>query len=88
MNIQNPICRVCITEQPDINVCLSVIALRDQSLRYHEYEKKGKFALGSILSLSTAILNQKQLEKGISKVIVQTERNALLKVHGMYIFYL
>lgn len=78
---KNPICRVCITEQPDINVCLSVIALRDQSLRYHEYEKKGKFALGSILSLSTAILNQKQLEKGISKVIVQTERNALLKVH-------
>ncbi|XP_043790294.1 gamma-tubulin complex component 6 isoform X2 [Apis laboriosa] len=77
----NPICRVCITEQPDINVCLSVIALRDQSLRYHEYEKKGKFALGSIVSLSTAILNQKQLEKGISKVIVQTERNALLKVH-------
>ncbi|XP_031775581.1 gamma-tubulin complex component 6 isoform X2 [Apis florea] len=78
---KNPICRVCITEQPDINVCLSVIALRDQSLRYHEYEKKGKFALGSILSLSTAILNQKQLEKGISRVIVQTERNALLKVH-------
>ncbi|XP_017767258.1 PREDICTED: gamma-tubulin complex component 6 [Eufriesea mexicana] len=78
---KNPVCRVCITEQPDIKVCLSISALHEQSLRYQEYEKKGKSVLGSILSLSTAILNQKRSEKAMSEVIVHTEYNTLLKVH-------
>ncbi|KOX79233.1 Gamma-tubulin complex component 6 [Melipona quadrifasciata] len=78
---KNPVCRVCVTEQPGIKVCLSIISLREQSSRYREYEKKGRTALGSVISLSTAILNQKRLEKEISKVTIPTERDTLLKLH-------
>ncbi|KAK1129796.1 hypothetical protein K0M31_019505 [Melipona bicolor] len=78
---KNPICRVCVTEQPGIKVCLSIISLREQSSRYREYEKKGRTALGSVISLSTAILNQKRLEKEMSKVTIPTERDTLLKLH-------
>ncbi|KOC68778.1 Gamma-tubulin complex component 6 [Habropoda laboriosa] len=71
---KNPVCNVCVTEQPEIKVCLSVIALHEQSSRCREYEKKGTSALGSVLSLSTAILNQKRLKKEMSEVVVRTEQ--------------
>ncbi|XP_020722370.1 gamma-tubulin complex component 6 isoform X2 [Bombus terrestris] len=77
---KNPVCRVCVTEQPEIKVCLSIMSLHEQSSRYREYEKKGQTALGSILSLSTAILNQKQLEKEMSKITILSERDTLLKL--------
>ncbi|XP_017875473.1 gamma-tubulin complex component 6 [Ceratina calcarata] len=75
---KNPVCHVCVTEPPEIKVCLNADAIEEQSLRCWEYEKKGKSALGSILSLSTAISEQKRLEKKISDVI-HTQRDALLK---------
>ena len=56
------------------------MSLHEQSSRYREYEKKGQTALGSILSLSTAILNQKQLEKEMSKITILSERDTLLKL--------
>ncbi|CAK9817690.1 Gamma-tubulin complex component 6 [Anthophora quadrimaculata] len=72
---KNPVCHVCVTEQPEIKVCLSVIALHEQSSRCREYERRGTSALGSVLSLSTAILNQKRLKKEMSEVVVCTERD-------------
>ncbi|XP_043524965.1 gamma-tubulin complex component 6 isoform X2 [Frieseomelitta varia] len=77
---KNPVCRVCVTEQPGIKVCLSIISLREQSSRYREYEKIGRTALGSVISLSTAILNQKRLEKEMSKITISTERDTLIKI--------
>ncbi|CAD1481252.1 unnamed protein product [Heterotrigona itama] len=77
---KNPVCRVCVTEQPGIKVCLSIISLREQSSRYREYEKKGRTALGSVISLPTAISNQKRLEKEMSKVTIPTEHDTLLKL--------
>ncbi|XP_054008451.1 gamma-tubulin complex component 6 [Hylaeus anthracinus] len=77
---KNPVCHVCITEQPEVKVCLSVTALSEQSSRCREYEKKGKSALGPILSISTAILDQKQLERKIAEFVVCAQRSAMLKI--------
>lgn len=62
------------------------MSLHEQSSRYREYEKKGQAALGSILSLSTAILNQKQLEKEMSKITMLSECDTLLKLRGKCTF--
>ncbi|CAL7941848.1 unnamed protein product [Xylocopa violacea] len=70
---KNPVCHVCVTEQPEIKVCLSKIAIHEQTTRCQEYEKKGESALGLILSLSTAILNKKRLEKQTSEIVVHTQ---------------
>ncbi|XP_076160532.1 gamma-tubulin complex component 6 isoform X3 [Ptiloglossa arizonensis] len=79
---KNPVCYVCITEQPEVKVCLNVSTLYEQSLRCREYEKKGKSALGPILSLSRAILDQKQLERKVAEFVVGAQRDTLLRIRG------
>ncbi|XP_043252433.1 gamma-tubulin complex component 6 isoform X2 [Colletes gigas] len=77
---KNPVCHVCITEQPEVKVCLSVSTLYEQSLRCREYENKGKSALGPVLSLSTAILEQKDLERKTAEFVVCAQRNTMLRI--------
>nr|XP_034191559.1 gamma-tubulin complex component 6 isoform X1 [Osmia lignaria] len=79
---KNPVCHVCITEQPEVNVCLSVSTLREQLTRCREYERKGKSALGPLLSLSTAISDQKAMEKSMTEIIVPTPTDPALRIHG------
>ncbi|XP_076757782.1 gamma-tubulin complex component 6 isoform X2 [Xylocopa sonorina] len=76
---KNPVCNVCVTEQPEIRVCLSAIAIHEQTIRCQEYERKGESALGSILSLSTAVLNQKRLEKQMSEIVVHNQGDVSLR---------
>ncbi|XP_015438948.1 PREDICTED: gamma-tubulin complex component 6 [Dufourea novaeangliae] len=77
---KNPVCRVCMTEQPELKVCLSVTTLCEQSSRYRKYEQKGKAALGPTLSLSTAILQQKQLEKEMAEFVIRAQHDTLLRI--------
>ncbi|XP_076391112.1 gamma-tubulin complex component 6 [Megachile rotundata] len=77
---KNPVCRVCTTEQPEVKVCLSVNTLREQLSRCREYERKGKSALGPVFSLSTAISNQKILEKNMSKVVVPAQNEPTCRI--------
>lgn len=77
-------CHVCVTEQPEVKVCLSVTALYEQSSRCQEYEEKGTLALGPIFSLSTAILNQKRLEKEMAEFVVRAQHDTLLRIRGKY----
>lgn len=69
-----------------MKVCLNVSTLYEQSLRCREYEKKGKSALGPILSLSRAILDQKQLERKVAEFVVGAQRDTLLRIRGKHIF--
>ncbi|XP_078035219.1 gamma-tubulin complex component 6 [Augochlora pura] len=79
---KNPVCRVCLTEQPEMKVCLSVTALYEQSLRYRNYEEKGKCALGPVLSLSTAIQSKKQVEKEMAEFVARAQRDTLTRIKG------
>ncbi|XP_076241875.1 gamma-tubulin complex component 6 [Calliopsis andreniformis] len=79
---KNPVCHISITEQPEVKVCLSVTALHEQSSRCREYEEKGKFALGPIFSLATAISNRKQLEKEMAEFVIRGQRNTLLRIRA------
>ncbi|XP_076381242.1 gamma-tubulin complex component 6 isoform X2 [Megalopta genalis] len=79
---KNPVCRVCLTEQPEVKVCLSITALYEQSLRYRNYEEKGKCALGPILSLSTVIQSKKQLEKEMAEFVARAQRDTLTRIKG------
>ena len=77
---KNPVCHVCVTEQPEVKVCLSVEALYEQSSRCRRYESSGKLALGPILDLSTAILNEKQTEKETAEFVVRAQSDRLRRI--------
>ncbi|XP_031845886.2 gamma-tubulin complex component 6 isoform X2 [Nomia melanderi] len=81
-NAKNPVCHVCVTEQPEVKVCLSVTALYEQSLKYRKYEEKGKSALGPILSLSMAIQSKKQMEKEMAEYVVRAQHDTLTRIKG------
>ncbi|XP_076680374.1 gamma-tubulin complex component 6 isoform X2 [Andrena cerasifolii] len=78
---KNPVCHVCVTEQPEVKVCLSVDALYEQSSRCRRYESSGKLALGPILDLSTAILNEKRTEKETADFVVRAQCDKLRRIH-------
>ncbi|KAG5310787.1 GCP6 protein, partial [Acromyrmex insinuator] len=77
---KNPICNVSLNAQPEVRVCLSVSMLREQLLRCQEYEHKGEAALGPIVSLLSAIQDEKKAERETAELVIRAQQETLLRL--------
>lgn len=80
MSLQNPICRVSASSQPPVRVCLSVGMLREQVKFYDEYAAKGEAEQGSMVSLATAIQDQKDQENRFTDLVIAAQQETLLRL--------
>ncbi|EZA61700.1 Gamma-tubulin complex component [Ooceraea biroi] len=79
-NPKNPVCNVSVNAQPEIKVCLSVSMLREQLLRCQEYEGKCEAALGPIVSLLSAIQDEKKAEKERAELVIRAQQETLSRI--------
>ncbi|KAG5328838.1 GCP6 protein, partial [Acromyrmex heyeri] len=77
---KNPVCNVSLNAQPEVRVCLSVSMLREQLLRCQEYERKGEAALGPIVSLLSAIQDEKKAERETAELVIRAQQETLLRL--------
>ncbi|KYM96761.1 Gamma-tubulin complex component 6 [Cyphomyrmex costatus] len=77
---KNPVCNVSLNAQPEVRVCLSVSMLREQLLRCQEYERKGEAALGPIVSLLSAIQDEKKAEKEMAELVIRAQHETLSRL--------
>ncbi|EGI61171.1 PREDICTED: gamma-tubulin complex component 6 [Acromyrmex echinatior] len=77
---KNPVCNVSLNAQPEVRVCLSVSMLREQLLRCQEYEHKGEAALGPIVSLLSAIQDEKKAERETAELVIRAQQETLLRL--------
>ncbi|KYN13049.1 Gamma-tubulin complex component 6 [Trachymyrmex cornetzi] len=77
---KNPVCNVSLNAQPEMRVCLSVSMLREQLLRCQEYERKGEAALGPIVSLLSAIQDEKKTERETAELVIRAQQETLLRL--------
>ncbi|XP_020292162.1 gamma-tubulin complex component 6 [Pseudomyrmex gracilis] len=80
-NPKNPVCNISLNGQPEIRVCLSVTMLREQLLRCQEYERKGEAALGAVVSLLSAIEDEKKIEKETAKLVIRAQQETLSRLN-------
>lgn len=78
---KNPVCNVSLHAQPEVRVCLSVFMLREQLLRCQEYERKGEEALGPIVSLLSAIQDEKKAERETAELVIRAQQETLLRLN-------
>lgn len=71
-----------LNAQPEVRVCLSVSMLREQLLRCQEYERKGEAALGPIVSLSSAIQDEKKTERETAELVIRAQQETLSRLNG------
>ncbi|XP_011642572.1 gamma-tubulin complex component 6 isoform X1 [Pogonomyrmex barbatus] len=79
-NPKNPVCNVSFNAQPEVRVCLSVSMLRDQLLRCQEYECKGEAALGPVVSLLSAIQDEKKTERETAELVIRAQQETLSRL--------
>lgn len=77
---KNPVCNVSLDAQPEVRVCLSVSMLREQLLRCQEYERKGETALGPIVSLLSAIQDEKKAERKMAELVIRAQQETLSRL--------
>lgn len=75
-------CNVSLNAQPEVRVCLSVSMLREQLLRCQEYEEKGEEALGPIVSLLSAIQDEKKAEKETAELVISAQQETLSRLNS------
>lgn len=75
-------CNISVNDQPEIRVCLSVSMLREQLLRCQEYERKGEAALGAVVSLLSAIEDEKKTEKETAKLVIRAQQETLSRLNS------
>ncbi|XP_024874610.1 gamma-tubulin complex component 6 [Temnothorax curvispinosus] len=77
---KNPVCNASLNAQPEVRVCLSVSMLREQLLRCQEYERKGEAALGPIVSLLSAIQDEKKAERETAELVIRAQQETLSRL--------
>lgn len=71
-----------LNAQPEVRVCLNVSMLREQSLRCQEYERKGEAALGPIVSLLSAIQDEKKTERQTAELVIRAQQETLSRLNS------
>lgn len=62
--------------------------LREQLLRCQEYERKGETALGPIVSLLSAIQDEKKIERETAELVIRAQQETLSRLDSnILIFY-
>lgn len=56
--------------------------LREQSLRCQEYERASQVALGPIVSLLTAIQDQKKAEREKAELVIRAQQDTLARINS------
>lgn len=69
-----------LNAQPEVRVCLSVSMLREQFLRCQEYERKGEAALGPVVSLLSAIQDEKKAERERAELVICAQQETLSRL--------
>ncbi|KAL0121317.1 hypothetical protein PUN28_006683 [Cardiocondyla obscurior] len=77
---KNLVCNVSFNAQPEVRVCLSVSMLREQMLRCQEYERKGEAALGPVVSLLSAIQDEKKTEREMAELVIRAQHETLSRL--------
>ncbi|XP_011881953.1 PREDICTED: gamma-tubulin complex component 6 [Vollenhovia emeryi] len=77
---KNPVCNVSLNAQPEVKVCLSVSMLREQLSRCQEYERKGEAALGPIVSLLSAIQDEKKADRETAELVIRAQQETLSRL--------
>lgn len=77
-------CNVFNFSQPELKVCLSVTMLREQLIKCKEYKHRGEEALGRPISLSVAIQDQKDAEREKANLVINAQRDTLLRIRSQY----
>lgn len=54
--------------------------LREQLLRCQEYERKGEVALGPIVSLLSAIQDEKKIERETAELVIRAQQETLSRL--------
>lgn len=85
---QNPVCNVSFNAQPEVKVCLSVSMLREQLLRCQEYEREGEAALGPIVSLLSAIQDEKKAERETAELVIRAQQETLSRLDSNILQFL
>ncbi|XP_070163267.1 gamma-tubulin complex component 6 isoform X2 [Polyergus mexicanus] len=80
-NPKNPVCNVSFNAPPEVKVCLSVFMLREQMLRCQEYKREGETALGPIVSLLSAIQNEKKTERETAELVIRAQQETLSRLN-------
>lgn len=78
---KNPVCNVSFNAPPEVRVCLSVSMLREQLLRCQEYKRDGETALGSIVSLLSAIQDEKKAERETAELVIRAQQETLSRLN-------
>ncbi|XP_032673077.1 gamma-tubulin complex component 6 isoform X2 [Odontomachus brunneus] len=78
---KNSVCNISISGQPEVRVCLSVSMLREQLLRCQEYERKGEATLGPIVSLLSAIRDEKKAEREKAELVIRAQQDTLARIN-------
>lgn len=81
-------CNVSFNAQPEVRVCLSVSMLREQLQRCQEYEEKGEEALGPIVSLLSAIQDEKKAEKKTAELVIRAQQETLSRLNSNILIFL
>jgi len=76
------VCNVSFNAQPEVKVCLSVSMLREQFLRCQEYEAKCETALGPIVSLLSAIQDEKRIERETAELVILAQQETLSRLNS------
>ncbi|XP_029672354.1 gamma-tubulin complex component 6 [Formica exsecta] len=80
-NPKNPVCIVSFNAPPEVRVCLSVSMLREQMLRCQEYKREGEAALGPIVSLLSAIQDEKKTERETAELVIRAQQETLSRLN-------
>ncbi|CAL1683093.1 unnamed protein product [Lasius platythorax] len=78
---KNPVCNVSFNAPPEVRVCLSVSMLREQLLRCQEYKRDGEAALGPIVSLLSAIRDEKKAERETAELVIRAQQETLSRLN-------
>ncbi|EFN83778.1 gamma-tubulin complex component 6 isoform X2 [Harpegnathos saltator] len=78
---KNPVCNLSITAQPEVRVCLTELMLQEQLSSCQEYERKGEAALGLIVSLLSAIQDQKKAERKTAELVIRAQQETLSRIN-------
>ncbi|KAG7209595.1 hypothetical protein KM043_011255 [Ampulex compressa] len=85
---KNPVCDISISKQPELKVCLNVAMLHEQLERCKVYECKAEDALGTVVSLSTAIEDQKRITKEVAALVFPVQQDMLTRINTEHQAYL
>ncbi|XP_015514686.2 gamma-tubulin complex component 6 [Neodiprion lecontei] len=76
---KNPLCGVLATSYPAVRVCLSVGQLREQQIHCSEYMTRGRSALGTNVSLCSALQENRDILKKKAQLVNIAHQEMLIR---------